>query len=138
MPEDTRAGGAATHYFTPRPGTPARRAVVPGRLAGREVEVLTAAGVFSGDRVDLGTRVLLREAPEPPASGSVLDLGCGWGPVGADARPVLAGGDGVGGRRQRAGPGADGGERAPPRAAVRAPGVAGGRAGRCALRRHLV
>src|SRR4051812_4688467 len=81
MPEDTRAGGAATHYFTPRPGTPAGRAVVPVRLAGREVEVVTAAGVFSGDRVDLGTRVLLREAPQPPASGTLLDLGCGWGPL---------------------------------------------------------
>jgi 16S rRNA (guanine1207-N2)-methyltransferase len=81
MPEETRAGAAAAHYFTPRPGTPAGRTLVPVRLAGREVEVVTAAGVFSGDRVDLGTRVLLREAPEPPASGNLLDLGCGWGPI---------------------------------------------------------
>jgi 16S rRNA (guanine1207-N2)-methyltransferase len=79
MPEDTQAGGAPAHYFTPRPGTPAGRALVPVRLAGREVEVVTAAGVFSANRVDLGTRVLLREAPEPPASGTLLDLGCGWG-----------------------------------------------------------
>src|SRR3954471_17320790 len=81
MPEETLAGGAATHYFTPRPGTPAGRAVVPVRLAGREAEVVTAAGVFSGDRIDLGTRVLLREAPQPPVSGDLLDLGCGWGPM---------------------------------------------------------
>src|SRR4051794_27251999 len=80
MPEETQAGAAA-HYFTPRPGTPSGRTLVPVRLAGREVEVVTAAGVFSGDRVDLGTRVLLREAPEPPASGNLLDLGCGWGPI---------------------------------------------------------
>jgi 16S rRNA G1207 methylase RsmC len=80
MPEDTHAGSPA-HYFTPRPGTPAARTHVAVRLAGREVEVVTAAGVFSGDRVDLGTRVLLREAPEPPASGTLLDLGCGWGPI---------------------------------------------------------
>src|SRR3954463_10485868 len=79
MPEDTQAGGTAAHYFTPRPSGPAGRIVVPVRLAGREVEVVTAAGVFSGDRVDLGTRVLLRAAPEPPASGTLLDLGCGWG-----------------------------------------------------------
>jgi 16S rRNA (guanine1207-N2)-methyltransferase len=81
MPEDTQAGGTAAHYFTPRPSGPAGRTVVPVRLAGREVEVVTAAGVFSGDRVDLGTRVLLREAPEPPASGTLLDLGCGWGAI---------------------------------------------------------
>src|SRR4051812_26712492 len=81
MPEDTQAGGTAAHYFTPRPSGPAGRTVVPVRLAGREVEVVTAAGVFSGDRVALGTRVLLREAPEPPASGTLLDLGCGWGAI---------------------------------------------------------
>ena len=51
------------------------------RLAGRDVEVVTAPGVFSGDRLDLGTRVLLRQAPPPPASGDLLDLGCGWGPL---------------------------------------------------------
>jgi 16S rRNA G1207 methylase RsmC len=37
--------------------------------------------VFSGDRIDLGTRVLLRDVPQPPAEGVILDLGCGWGPI---------------------------------------------------------
>ncbi len=50
-------------------------------LAGRDVRVHTAAGVFSGGRVDLGTQVLLRSVPAPPAAGDLLDLGCGWGPV---------------------------------------------------------
>jgi 16S rRNA (guanine1207-N2)-methyltransferase len=85
MPEETETGsdaGAATgHYFARSPYGRARRTPVPVRLAGREVEVVTAAGVFSGDRVDLGTRVLLREAPQPPVSGHLLDLGCGWGPL---------------------------------------------------------
>ncbi len=68
------------HYFrTPDGATQARTIEVV--LAGREVEVETAGGVFSGDRVDLGTRVLLREVPDPPASGHLLDLGCGWGPL---------------------------------------------------------
>lgn len=68
------------HYFSPTPGTPARVRSLSVRLAGREVEVFSDAGVFSGHRVDLGTRVLLREAPAPPA-GDLLDLGCGWGPL---------------------------------------------------------
>lgn len=38
-------------------------------------------GVFSADRVDPGTRVLLEAVPPPPASGELLDLGCGYGPV---------------------------------------------------------
>jgi 16S rRNA G1207 methylase RsmC len=69
------------HYFSPSPdGAPGRR-TLHLTLAGREIEVVTAAGVFSGDRLDLGTRVLLREVPPPPAAGDLLDLGCGWGPL---------------------------------------------------------
>lgn len=47
----------------------------------REVLLTTDRGVFSAGGVDLGTRVLLLKAPPPPATGTVLDLGCGYGPV---------------------------------------------------------
>lgn len=69
------------HYFTAEPasdGELQRRAV---RLAGRDVEVVTAGGIFSPDGIDKGTRVLLEEVPAPPADGTFLDLGCGWGPL---------------------------------------------------------
>ena len=45
------------------------------------LELATDAGVFSPGRLDPGTRLLLEEAPAPPARGDVLDLGCGYGPV---------------------------------------------------------
>ncbi len=45
--------------------------------------MVTAAGVFSGDRLDVGTAVLLDAVPAPPARGELLDLGCGWGPIAA-------------------------------------------------------
>ncbi|MFP5346431.1 MAG: class I SAM-dependent methyltransferase [Actinomycetes bacterium] len=69
------------HYFSAHPAAPdeERRLVVS--LAGREVEVSTAPGVFSATRLDLGTRVLLRSVPDPPERGHLLDLGCGWGPL---------------------------------------------------------
>ncbi|HEV7171951.1 class I SAM-dependent methyltransferase [Pedococcus sp.] len=69
------------HYFTAEPASPAEQQSVTLELAGREVTVRTAGGVFSPDRLDKGTAVLLREAPSPPASGTLLDLGCGWGPI---------------------------------------------------------
>lgn len=69
------------HYFTPSPGTADERRTMTVRLAGRDVDVVTAGGVFSPGRVDLGTQVLLRTVPEPPQQGDLLDLGCGWGPV---------------------------------------------------------
>ena len=69
------------HYFTAEPASPAQQRVMTVRLAGRTVSVRTAGGVFSPDAVDKGTAVLLREVPTPPLSGTLLDLGCGWGPI---------------------------------------------------------
>lgn len=69
------------HYFSDDPAAPATRRRITVPIAGRDADVVTAAGVFSHDGLDLGTRVLLREAPPPPLSGELLDLGCGWGPL---------------------------------------------------------
>ena len=72
---------AGDHYFTARPASADERRTLTVRLAGREVTVETAGGVFSPGRLDLGTEVLLRTVPPPPSTGDLLDLGCGWGPV---------------------------------------------------------
>jgi len=69
------------HYFTAEPASPAERRQLRVFLAGREVVVQTAPGIFCPDRVDIGTAVLLREAPDPPPVGNLLDLGSGWGPI---------------------------------------------------------
>jgi 16S rRNA (guanine1207-N2)-methyltransferase len=69
------------HYFSSTPDGPEVRRSILVRLRGRELAVTTAPAVFSGDRLDLGTSVLLREAPTPPQTGHLLDLGCGWGPM---------------------------------------------------------
>lgn len=69
------------HYFSARPAAPDERHTLTVELAGREIRVQTAAGVFSPGHVDLGTRVLLRAVPDPPEGGDLLDLGCGWGPL---------------------------------------------------------
>jgi 16S rRNA (guanine1207-N2)-methyltransferase len=72
---------ADDHYFTAAPASAAQQRTMTVQLAGRQVAVQTAAGIFSPDGVDKGTAVLLREAPAPPATGALLDLGCGWGPI---------------------------------------------------------
>lgn len=69
------------HYFTAEPASAADLRPLNASLAGRTVSVQTARGVFSPDRVDHGTAVLLRHAPPPPSNGDLLDLGCGWGPI---------------------------------------------------------
>lgn len=77
----TWAAMSADHYFTHAPASADERRRLDVELAGRPVTLETAGGVFSPHRVDAGTAVLLREAPPPPTSGALLDLGCGWGPV---------------------------------------------------------
>jgi 16S rRNA G1207 methylase RsmC len=67
------------HYFTADPVSAGDLRPLNVRLVGRELRLVTSGGVFSPDRVDTGTQGLLREAPDPPASGNLLDVGCGWG-----------------------------------------------------------
>ena len=81
MPDPTSGAPEGDHYFTAEPASPAQRRDLSVVLAGADVTVVTAPGVFSPGRVDLGTHVLLRSVPPPPATGELLDLGCGWGPV---------------------------------------------------------
>jgi 16S rRNA G1207 methylase RsmC len=68
-------------YFTEQPSSVDRRRVITVRLANREVEVETGSGVFSPEHVDQGTQVLMNECAELPATGTFLDVGCGWGPL---------------------------------------------------------
>jgi 16S rRNA G1207 methylase RsmC len=71
------------HYFTAAPGTAARPREVTFSAAGRDFTLAASSGVFSADRLDPGTAVLLRKAPLPAADtrGTLLDLGCGYGPI---------------------------------------------------------
>jgi len=69
------------HYFSAEPASAVERRQLRVFLAGQELIVETAAGVFCPDRVDMGTAVLLAETPAPPPVGNLLDLGCGWGPI---------------------------------------------------------
>lgn len=78
----SQAGPAAgDHYFSATPSSAQKLRSIRVSLAGRELELTTAGGVFSPDRLDSGTAVLLANSPPPPAGGQLLDLGCGWGPI---------------------------------------------------------
>jgi 16S rRNA (guanine1207-N2)-methyltransferase len=70
------------HYFSPTPEVASRPHVVKLRLGGEiDLELQADRGVFGFRRIDLGTEILLRQAPPPPASGDLLDLGAGYGPI---------------------------------------------------------
>ncbi len=69
------------HYFTAEPSAASRPDTVRVQLADVDLTLATDAGVFSGGRLDRGTRILLEHAPMPPVRGPLLDLGCGYGPI---------------------------------------------------------
>ncbi|GAB3722691.1 class I SAM-dependent methyltransferase [Nocardiopsis oceani] len=71
----------AQHYFDSDPGAASRPSSADLVLPDLHLRLHTDRGVFSPDKVDLGTRVLLESVPAPPAEGRLLDLGCGYGPI---------------------------------------------------------
>ena len=73
--------GVSEHYFTASPAVEAEERTHRFSIRGVERTVVTASGVFSADRLDKGTQVLLDHVPDPAQTGTFLDLGCGWGPI---------------------------------------------------------
>lgn len=76
-------GEQPEHYFTERPAVDDRERTVSFELDGVTYELITSTGVFSGNRLDPGTGVLLNKVVPPEAAGTFLDLGCGYGPISA-------------------------------------------------------
>lgn len=71
----------SAHYFTTTPGSDPTPRTITVTIAGEPLTITTAGGVFSPGRLDTGTAVLLDSVPPPPATGNILDLGAGWGPI---------------------------------------------------------
>jgi 16S rRNA (guanine1207-N2)-methyltransferase len=68
------------HYYTENPNTPHSLRKTRYTIHNIELEFITDAGVFSKSHVDFGSDILIKSLP--PIPGQVLDLGCGYGPIG--------------------------------------------------------
>ena len=69
-------------YFAAEPQAESQRREVRLDLPDLSLQLTTDSGVFSADRVDPGTRVLLAESPPPStAAVNIADVGCGYGPI---------------------------------------------------------
>ncbi len=69
------------HYFSASPGSKKRTKVITALINGTRYKFTTAGGVFSQDRVDKGT-LLLIESVNVSSGDNILDLGCGYGVIG--------------------------------------------------------
>lgn len=72
----------AEHYFSETPtGPSAPRRIELVLPEGRLIGLVTDGGVFSSDKVDDGTRLLLTEGPALDGATSLADVGCGYGAI---------------------------------------------------------
>lgn len=72
---------AGSHYFDAAPTVGSNEQQVTVASTSPPLRLTTDRGVFSHGRLDPGTALLLRQAPPPPVRGTLLDLGCGAGPI---------------------------------------------------------
>ncbi|MET4782001.1 methyltransferase [Glaciihabitans sp. UYNi722] len=72
---------ANEHYFSEIPESELKFRNIRVPLAGQVYDLVTSNGIFSPERIDAGTQVLLAHTPPAPPGGDLLDLGCGWGPI---------------------------------------------------------
>lgn len=71
----------AEHYYSRKPVSDHDRREISETLRGKRFTFITDASVFSRDRVDFGSRLLIENMAIGYAD-KVLDLGCGYGPIG--------------------------------------------------------
>ncbi|MDQ4008909.1 MAG: methyltransferase [Actinomycetota bacterium] len=69
------------HYFAAEPSSHLTRVPVRADVWGHRLDLVSASGVFSAGRLDLGTSVLFRASEPPTGSSTLLDLGCGYGVI---------------------------------------------------------
>lgn len=72
----------ADHYFTNQPNSKTDKKVFSFTLRGNALKFQSDAGVFSRNEVDFGSRVLIETFTFPGVEGTILDVGCGYGPIG--------------------------------------------------------
>lgn len=72
------------HYYSQRPAVASHRQLFELTVRGIRLKLTTDAGVFSKQGLDYGSKALIERMEIPPGS-RILDVGCGYGPIGLTA-----------------------------------------------------
>lgn len=70
------------HYFSQQPQSISSPRTWSYQLKGKQYTFTSDIGVFSKNEVDFGSQLLIEHFKAPEAAGDLLDLGCGYGPIG--------------------------------------------------------
>ena len=71
-----------THYYTDNSELPSKRKEIDYYFDNERFIFTTDNGVFSKEAVDYGTYLLIKNTYKRKLGSHILDLGCGYGPVG--------------------------------------------------------
>ena len=71
-----------SHYYTNDQNLKSEKRYVIYTYKGNVLKYIADNGVFSKDRVDFGTNVLINALPDIANNKKVLDVGCGYGVIG--------------------------------------------------------
>ncbi len=74
--------GENSHYFSRSPDGDIKIHTVSASLKRHLYIFKTLPGVFSYKKIDLGTEVMIKHMYIPTEESFLLDLGCGYGPIG--------------------------------------------------------
>lgn len=77
------------HYYSKTPHSESNPTTWKFELRGERFTFTTDRGVFSKNEVDFGSRTLIEIFTEPEIEGEILDLGCGYGPIGISLAKTL-------------------------------------------------
>ena len=70
------------HYFDLDPSLASKERNIEYFIDGRTITLVSDNGVFSKDKIDEGSLAFLKVIVPLRLSGKILDLGCGYGPIG--------------------------------------------------------
>lgn len=74
------------HYFTQNPKVPLKKEKFKTRIAGHDLIISSASGIFSIKEIDFGTRLLIENSKI--IGSDILDLGCGYGIIGLGIKKI--------------------------------------------------
>ena len=70
------------HYYDLDPTLESKERLIEFVISGRKISLFTDNGVFSKAKLDEGSRLLIETLLPLGLTGKILDLGCGYGPIG--------------------------------------------------------
>ncbi|MGM9988785.1 MAG: class I SAM-dependent methyltransferase [Bacillaceae bacterium] len=72
----------SNHYYSSKPTVESEQRQWSFSLRGKNFTFTSDRGVFSKKEVDFGSRLLIETFEMPEVAGDILDVGCGYGPIG--------------------------------------------------------